>query len=225
MISSASNDNFKRWKSLLDRKGLKKHGQFLLFGEKVVAEAKKNHADLVLESLSQETLSKELFDELDIFGTKSEILVCRQPELPSWDESHKGKTLLLPLGDPSNLGALIRTACAFEIDQIVLLEEAAHPFLPRSVRSASGSLLSAPLLRGPSIKDLKAENIYALDLSGEAIHKISWPEDVTLLVGEEGPGLPDLNFKRVTIPQNSKVESLNAMAAATIALYKLVESS
>ena len=47
-----------------------------------------------------------------------------------------------------------------------------------------------------------------------------WPKDVRLLVGEEGPGLPPFSFgKRIAIPMTESVESLNAVAAASMALY------
>ena len=47
-----------------------------------------------------------------------------------------------------------------------------------------------------------------------------WPKDVRLLVGEEGPGLPPFSFgKRLAIPMTESVESLNAVAAASMALY------
>ena len=124
----------------------------------------------------------------------------------------------MPLGDPSNLGALIRSAEAFGVSKVVLLEEAAHPFHPKAMRAASGATLRIPLYRGPALKDLKVEMI-ALDLQGENIYEFQWPADFRFLVGEEGPGLAAAEVpRRVSIPMQKNAESLNAVVAASVAL-------
>ena len=212
MIESRQNDNFKRWSSLLTSKGIRKHGQFLLFGAKTVSEAQLNHADQIIETLRPEVMCKDLFSEIDIFGTHTDILVLKTPAIPTWSSPSSGSTVLLPLGDPANLGGAIRSACALGVENIVLLKEAANPFHPKSVRAASGTLLSMRLLSGPSIADLKTEeNWYGLDAGGEDISKISWRENPVLVVGEEGPGFPkDLNIQKIKIPMSENVESLNA---------------
>lgn len=228
MISSASNAQFKLWKSLLEPRGIKKNGLFLLFGEKVVNETLRNHREQVTELIEiEKTLSKELFRELDIFGTNSSIAVCRAPEFPRWREEKKreGLTLLCPLGDPSNLGALLRTACAFDVNSIVLLQEAASPLHPKALRASSGSIFSLPLYQGPSIHELDVPPLLALDAGGANLVEFHWPKDPLLLVGEEGPGIPsNLKCQKLSIPLQNGVESLNATVAAAIALFHFSSS-
>lgn len=236
-ISSKTNVKYKTWTSLLNSKGIKEEGKFLLFGKVVVENLLQNeHPDIEailftedykdLEKLNIKSfcLTKELFKELDIFGTSFPILVLRTPEIKKLEPfTPSGITLLLPIGDPSNLGATLRSAAAFGVDNIVLLKEAVNPFHPKSVRAASGNLFSFHFYSGPSVHDLQsyAKDIYALDKGGENIMTTQLSRDVFLLVGEEGPGIPDFNFKRLEIPIHESCESLNASVAISIALYEI----
>ena len=229
MINSGQNPTFKRWHSLLHSRGIKKHSQYLLFGRKVVEEAKNSFRSSIVESIAPgHDLSIELFRELDIFATKNEILVLSCPELPFWDGSPKSLTVLCPLGDPLNLGTLIRSARAFAVDEIVLLKEACSPFHPKSVRAASGALFRAPLRLGPSITELQpTQNSFGLDAAGAEIHDVVWPDKMSLLIGEEGPGIAALNkeaaakIQNISIPMSDSIESLNAATAASIAMFEV----
>lgn len=237
-ITSSTNAHYKRFLSLTKSKGLKDEGQFILSGQDLISEfLKKPHLEIVAEIMTsaqkplvkdQKTkhyqLSSELFDQLDVLGTHYNLLVIQIPAIPEWKKPTelKGLTLLAPLGDPTNLGALARSAEAFGAKQIVLLKEACHPFLPKAVKSSAGSILRIPLLKGPSIHDVDTwdlKNLVALDLHGENLSRFEWPKDVYLIVGEEGAGLPKMkSAKRLSIKTNG-VESLNATVAASIAMY------
>jgi len=232
-ITSASNGLFKKWISLTESKGLKKEGSFLLSGKNLVQEYFDNpllplESELFVEGMkpqsplkNQMRLSKSLFEEIDVLGTHSPILVLKQPEISEWkfEKKEKGLHLLLPIGDPSNLGAMVRSAEAFGVKNIILLKEASHPFLPKAVKASAGSITRVQLFRGPSIKDLSDPGIFALDLNGKKLPEMKWPTSCYLLVGEEGAGIPVLSkLQRISIP-TMKVESLNATVAASIALY------
>lgn len=238
-ITSGSNPNFKRWIGLLESKGIKKNGQFLLFGEKVIREAVLRHTERISEAIGlsprsdlprevkQHELSKELFQQLNPFAAGETVLVMDLPEIPRWKNPpvRKGLTVLCPLGDPANVGALIRSAAAFGADEFVLLKESAHPFHPKSVRSASGALFDIRFSQGPSIRELSGlENCYALDMKGQPISEVNWPARILLLVGEEGPGIGKLEgIQKVAIPMQAKAESLNASHAAAIALFTIYQ--
>ena len=82
-------------------------------------------------------------------------------------------------------------------------------------------MLHAKLLEGPSLHDLP-EELPLLALSSEVrnISDLVFPESFGLLVGMEGPGLPERWKKHaLAIPIHPQVESLNAATAAAIALY------
>ncbi len=233
-ISSADNGLFKELKSALEPKGIKKLGRFIVSGRKVVEEILaqgKLEVDFILAQEEMQlpsskerfiVLTKPLFQELDIFGTKSPLLALKTPKLSVWNQQDKavGLEVLCALGEPSNLGALLRSAAAFGASKVVLLKESATPFHPKSVRSASGQLMKVPIATGPSIKDLNGDGVFALDMRGEELSKFKWPKNARLLLGEEGPGVPELNgLKKLKIPMSNDVESLNASIAASIALY------
>lgn len=240
-ISSSTNNQFKIWKSLTTSKGIKEHRQFFLMGEKLVNEFLKSpppgfepdymifDSDITAKiDIKKTILSSELFKELDVLGTKSPLLVLSFKDFVEKDIQlePKGLELICPLGDPRNLGALVRSATAFSVREIILTKESTHPFLPQAVKASAGAVL---VTRFTTTK-LATNEIpigsgnYALALFGEIITKVKWPRDLRLWVGEEGPGLnlsadQKKNLKFVNIP-TSDVESLNAMVSTTIALWE-----
>ena len=265
-ISSLQNAHVKRWVSLQDARGIERFRQCLVFGKKVVQETLKRHPARCLELLHSAktlrtsgrdrvsfsipvhvatyTLSPTCFNHVDIFGTGCPILVCTALPLPCADieTPPRGLELLCPLGDPANVGALLRTAAAMGATQVVLLKESAHPYHPKSIRAASGATFDVPLTQGPSVRDLPGPSRHfeaqgnpsrlraslraspapwvTLHVEGEGMPGFQWPKNVRMLVGEEGPGLPPFSSgKRLAIPMTESVESLNAVTAASMALY------
>lgn len=245
VIRSPDNARFKLYRSLWIGRNVKKQGLSLLGGRRLVEEALRDFPELCeallysaegpppglrLPDSAPEALffAPELFRELDQSGAGAPLLALRTPELSEFlqSASRPGCVLLLPLGDPENLGAALRSAAAFPPAHIVLLKEAAHPYHPRALRAAAGQSLRLELSLGPSANELGEWAgdlpLFALDAAGEPIDLVSFPERFGLLVGEEGRGLPPgLAARRVAIPINPAVESLNATVAAAIALYAL----
>ncbi|MFM2044747.1 MAG: hypothetical protein RLY86_3323 [Pseudomonadota bacterium] len=239
-IDSPQNPRFKTWASLLEGRGIRKAGLFLLAGLKTVPEALARWPDRFSEILTDDperiagwtlppgvqpvVLAKPLFRELDMSGTRAPILVGKVPEFPAADLTAppRGLELVCALSDPSNLGALIRSAASFGAARLILLEEAANPFHPRATRAASNAVFALDLARGPRFADLGAPAgpVFALDAGGEDLASLDWPADLRLILGEEGQGVPPtLRVRRLTIPTTGTVESLNATVAASIALY------
>ena len=117
--------------------------------------------------------------------------------LTPWDPAREraGLTLFLPLGDPENLGAALRSAAAFSVERVVLLEEAAHPFHPRAIRAAAGACFDLALRSGPSLEALIEApppdlDLLVLDRDGEPLDSVPAAADRGLVVGEEGRGVP-----------------------------------
>jgi RNA methyltransferase, TrmH family len=165
-------------------------------------------------------LARDLFDQLDEFGTHSPLLVLPPPPIATFDAAAppSGLEVLVAAQDPANLGAILRSALAFGVRQVILLKECAHPFLPRVTRAAAGANFRTSLAAGPSIAAL-TQGAVALDLEGEPIDTFRFPQDCRLLLGEEGAGVPaTFRDKRVRIPIGTAAESLNVAVAAGIAL-------
>lgn len=238
-ITSASNELFKTWKTLDTAKSIRKAGMFFLMGEKLIQEFKNIkalqdkfpvQAELISEDLRPTGLAKDksvfklakgLFRELDFVGTHYNLLLLSLPEIPAFDsvKAPQGLELICPLGDPGNLGAVIRSALAFNASKVILTEEAAFPFTPKVVKASAGAVLQMPLARSGNLRSISGADIYALDMVGSDIANFKWPKDLRLMIGEEGPGLQEMKgVMRLKIDTGS-VESLNATVAASIALY------
>lgn len=241
MIESPHNETYRKFLSLTTSKGLKEEGLFLLSGEKLIREFLAQphleiEAEVIGPGLAPVTggtktvmISGALFKELDVLGTHFNILVLKQPVLPILADVDvktyhpKGIEMVVPLGDPGNMGALIRSAEAFAVPRVILTREAAHPFLPKAVKASAGSVLRVSLVRGPSLAAFPAACV-ALDMEGTSLDEFIWPADGFLVVGEEGPGFSAARFStRVRIPTTG-VESLNVVVAASIALSRLALS-
>jgi TrmH family RNA methyltransferase len=241
-INSRHNRDFQAFLRVLKGQGVKKQGLAFFSGHKQVREILAEfpeHCEGIILSTKQKmpegiptlnlqtySLAPELFREIDAFGTNHPVVVVRVPFFPTWDANAplKGCTLLIPFQDPSNVGAVIRSAAAFGVANLVVLKEAAHPFHYRSTRAAGSALFRIPMFEGPSILDLGSalSRTIALSPRGQDIRKFSFPESFCLLPGIEGPGLPPelRRLKSLAIPMEQGVESLNAALATGIALYE-----
>jgi 16S rRNA (guanine(527)-N(7))-methyltransferase RsmG len=241
-VTSEANPTFKLGRDLLTGRGIRKHGQALLAGPRPIAEVLARFPDRVAAWLTDTTgppppaaigpdrpwfrLADPLFRVLDTAGTHAPLLLVHVPELPEWSDDApwpEGCTLFVPFQDPENVGAVIRSAAAFEVARVVLLREAAHPFLPKAARAAGTALFQVPLLQGPSIRDLTAQQapLIALDADGDPIDATPLPDRFGLVPGVEGPGLPEhlRHGPRRRVPIAPGVESLNAATATAVALY------
>lgn len=239
-MESAQNPTYKDLKKLLSAKGMKKQNQALVSGTKQITDIIAQCRDKCLAWISWSEnqpppenlpgraawyrLAPELFDTIDVLGTRAPLLLVEIPGISPWQPGAGlplGCTLLVPFQDPENVGAVIRSAVAFGAENIVLLAEAAHPFHPRAIRASGGTVMHANLMQGPSIDDLPADlPVVALSGNGTPISEFAFPRSFVLLPGMEGPGLPKgLEKSAVSIPMSPKVESLNAAAATAIALY------
>ncbi|MGE0086698.1 MAG: 16S rRNA (guanine(527)-N(7))-methyltransferase RsmG [Desulfococcaceae bacterium] len=239
-IESEKNETYRVLVKILGGKGAKKAGKTLVSGSRQVndvlnslpaqCEAWITRGDLQAppsdcpEHLNWLQMAPELFRTLDIFGTDSPLLLVRTPEIEEWKAEQplpEGCTLFIPFQDPENVGAVIRSAVAFRVSGIVLLEGSASPFHPKAVRSSGGAVFHAKLFRGPSISELPANlPILPLSAEGKNIRDVKFPHRFGLLAGLEGPGIPEkYRSSALAVPIAPEVESLNAALATGIALY------
>lgn len=238
-ISSESNATYRRFLDLLSGRGVRKHGQAILAGKRIIDEVQEQFADHVLgwitdpkgpaptdPSWTWHRLAPSLFKTIDVAGARSPLLLVRTPEIPEWSDEAPwpdGCALFIPFQDPENVGAVIRSAAAFGVPRVVLLQEAAHPFHPKSSRAAGPALFQTELMRGPSARALKSAShpLISLDAGGDEIGERPFPKTFGLVIGLEGPGLPDhlRRGERRRIAMAPGVESLNAATAAAVALY------
>ncbi|MFO7784985.1 MAG: RsmG family class I SAM-dependent methyltransferase [Thermodesulfobacteriota bacterium] len=240
-VASEQNSRYKGLKKLLAGRGIKKAGQALLAGARPVEETL---GALPLRCLGWITsgeqlpppenappgmewlqLTDQLFQALDVFGTGGPLLLVEAPEPEPWSPQEgfpPGCTLLVPFQDPENTGTVIRSAAAFGVTQVILLSESANPFHPKALRASGGTALRVRLRQGPSLTALPPDlPVVALSADGQDMATAVFPPAFGLLAGMEGGGLPSLwRGRAVRIPMYPAVESLNAAAATTVALYE-----
>ena len=135
------------------------------------------------------------------------------------------------LQDPANVGAIIRTAAALNVDALWLTPESADVYNPKVVRASAGAVLSLPIFVTEHVGRLTAKGmvVFAAEAgSGDAIHLESIrtvPKRLVVAVGNESRGLSAQTVKqaacRFTIPLSRHVESLNVAASVAIALHYL----
>jgi tRNA G18 (ribose-2'-O)-methylase SpoU len=240
-ITSSNNTTFKGLLKLTRGRGITKYGKALFSGPKQVREVLRDFPDrcsgiicsehheipVLPESLEIPLyrLSSELFRRIDIYDSDHPVLLIRFDPLPRWTDApgSSGCTLCIPFQDPANVGALIRSAAAFGVSRLVILKEAAHPFLPKSIRVAGSSIFRVRMYKGPSLTSLRISNVPLIALSpeGKDIAAFRFPPSFCLVPGLEGPGLPP-HLRKATllsIPMEPGVESLNAALVTGIALY------
>ncbi|MBI5897502.1 MAG: 16S rRNA (guanine(527)-N(7))-methyltransferase RsmG [Desulfobacterales bacterium] len=240
-IASETNSRFKSLKKLLTGRGIKKEGQALLSGRRPVAEMLAAFPDRCLAwitpgdrpappaeapaAMQWLQLTDALFQSLNLFGTHGPLLCLAVPTIDPWSPAEgfpEGCSLLAPFQDPENIGAVIRSAAAFGVTQVILLSESAHPYHPKALRAAGGTTAHVRLRQGPALHELPPDlAILSLSADGRPMANVDFPAAFGLLVGMEGEGVPDTwRDKAMRIPMAPTVESLNAAAAAAVALYE-----
>lgn len=139
------------------------------------------------------------------------------------------------LRDPHNVGAIIRSACAFGVKKIIFPE---HNFPKESAvmnKSSSGMIENVDLYLVVNLNNLmlklKELGYWCIGLAGEgrdSVEKIREYKNIALIIGSEGDGIRDLVRKNcdllVRIEMDDDVESLNASVAASIALREVLLS-
>lgn len=134
--------------------------------------------------------------------------------------------------DPSNVGAVIRSAVAFGVTHIIVSSDTADVYNPKTVRSAMGSLFRVKLTSvsnmEATVRALRANGrrVLAAELSDKAIplSSLSLKKSDVVIIGNEGHGIAQELSKccdlGVYIPISKNTESLNAAVAAALFMWE-----
>ena len=133
--------------------------------------------------------------------------------------------------DPHNIGAILRSAAAFNASAVILADAHAPEETPALVKSSCGGIEIVPLIRVPNLaramETLKKNGFWILGLDGKAQKSISeekLPDKTAFVLGSEGDGLRRLTEENcdllIKLPISPKMESLNVSNAAAIALFE-----
>ncbi len=169
----------------------------------------------------------------DLESTRALAALAPVPAARLADLAGRRLVLLLDgLQDPSNVGAILRAAEAFDAGGVVLTAGTASPFAPKAFRASAGSALRVPVARNVlSTEAVEWVRSTGAALAGADAHGGEPPESLrglaplVLAIGSEGHGLsaPVVAAldRRVRVPVSWRVESLNAAVATGILLYAL----
>ena len=231
-ITSIHNDNVKYWVSLKNKKIRDKERKFIVEGDHLIEEARKNNLIEYIISCVDENadfyVTKEIMEKISDQKSISynAAVVKFIPE-----DSVNGNVIILDnLQDPGNLGTIIRSGVAFNIDTIVLSDDSVDLYNPKVVRSTEGMIFNLNIIRRnlegiiPVLKNL-GYKIVGTDVNeGIDVRNIS-KENVAIIIGNEGNGMSE-NVKEmcdefINIKINKSCESLNAGVAASIIMYEV----
>ena len=167
-----------------------------------------------------EDVSAELLAEVSALAhPPRSVAVFQREDLP---RGRRPVTLALwRVGDPGNVGTLLRAADAFGAG-IALSAGCADPTGPKAVRASMGSIFRVPLRR---FDEPAGTRVALVPSGGVPLSELQLDGDVVLVLGAEREGLsPEVLERceeRVSIPQPGDAESLNVAMAGAIALYEL----
>jgi tRNA G18 (ribose-2'-O)-methylase SpoU len=236
--------NFTRYSGLFITEGDKPTRQLLASGlgidSVLVAESYLPRIEpLVPPNVPLYVVPQSMVEQIVGFNFHRGVLGCgRRPEaisLSRFLEQQPERVTMVVCADvqgPDNLGVILRTCSALQIDGVLLGPKAGDPFTRRVVRVSMGLALKLPILQSRNLpQDLQLMRdqwgielaAAVLDDSAEPLDGATRPDRFALLFGNEGHGLQDevigLCQRRITIPMPPGVDSLNVSIAAGIFIY------
>ncbi len=235
-ITSKHNDLVKKIRKLSERKWRYAYGEYVAEGKRWVDDAKRlcpeNVAAVVCSDdapcdFADAVIDRTLFDSLsDTKNSQGVLAVMRMPA-PA-DRFASDHCLFLDrVRDPGNMGTVLRTACAAGYTDIVL-HDCVDVFNPKVVRSCMTGILGVRFHYDtpPSVLHEKGYTLVAAVLGGEDAFCARLPrQKICLVIGNEAEGIRDSIARqcdrRITIPMESSMESLNAAVSAGILMYTL----
>ncbi len=224
MITSRQNETLKLVRKLADRRWRDKLGMFVAEGEDVVEAALAAGTEAVELLVAGETVEPALLAEVSQLAHPPRVLgVYRRTDLPRGPLPEAGLALW-QVGDPGNVGTVLRTADAFGAF-VALSEGCADPTGPKAIRASAGAIFRVPIC---SFGEAPGRKIALVARGGEPLARLSLEGAVTFVLGSERGGVPEeiatVCCKRATIQTSDASESLNVAAAGAIALYERTRS-
>ena len=242
MISSLDNEKIKKLVKLQMKKYRDLYKEYVIEGEHLIEEALK--VGCILEVFVVEgyeynidspitVVSRSVMKKISTMDTPGNVIALCKKII----NKNIGKKILLldEIQDPGNLGTIIRSSVAFNIDTIILSENTVDLYNPKVLRATQGIYNFINIFSMDSksaIEDIKSRGIKLYGTSvinGVDVKSLSDEEKCSfcLIVGNEGNGVRDevleLCDKNLFIKMNENVESLNVGIATSIILYELGE--
>lgn len=253
MITSVQNNTIKDIKKLLGRaKDRKKANAFVIEGIRLVEEYQKTNF-LPEKILYSETLNERGLAIVSYYQAQSVTCLSVMPhvmaslsdtkspqgilavvpmQLQSPKETIRFALILDGIQDPGNMGTIIRTAKAANVDLVVTAPGCVDIFSPKVIRSTMGAIFNQPIVSysWDQIQTLiEKENLplyIATMEEGTSIYATDLSQKIALLIGGEANGATQeahqIAQRLLHIPMPGAMESLNASIATAIMLFEIV---
>ncbi len=238
IYTSIENEHIKEIKKLNNKKYRDLNGKFIIEGKHLVEEAIKNN--LVEEILLLEG-NYEKYDVKTNYVNEKVMKYITELDNPSKtigichrkNDKIQGNHILIldDIQDPGNLGTIIRSAVAFNIDTIILSKTGVDLYNSKVLRSTQGMIFNINIVVSDikeEILKLKSDNykIFTTNVEGgKLVKSIEKNQKFAIIIGNEGKGvskeIKELSDEYIYIEMNKKCESLNAAVATSIILYEL----
>jgi TrmH family RNA methyltransferase len=227
MIESPQNEKLKLVRKLRERKHREREGLFATEGEDLfeagLAAGAQPRFVLVAagSGLEGEEVDPKLLAEVASLGSGTRAIAVWSMR---WTESPTTPCFYLHgVGDPGNVGTIIRTVDAIIGNAVVLGPYCADAFSPKAVRASMGSLFSQPPTKA-DFESTPEPRVAFVPHGGEELDTLAGA--ATVCLGAERDGLPDEVLagceRKVTIPLRADgPDSLNVAAAAAIAAQRI----
>lgn len=239
-VEKLSNNKIKEIQKLHQKKYRDEFCLFIAEGEKALEEIASSDVEVIsIYSTKSANNNATLISESDMnkistTASACEILVVAKKKQVKLDEIKKAKKVLLldSVSDPGNLGTIIRSSAAFNVDAIILYGNCVELYSPKVIRSCTGNFFKTPIITVKTIDELiklfKNHIKVATALSKEnniSINDCSKLENYILMFGSEASGLsPELiklADKNIRLEMSKDVESLNLAVSVSIILYEI----
>ncbi len=256
-IVSGSNPLVKELRALTQKKIRQRRGEFLVEGIQPVLQAVQSGAPVrmlvVAPDLLTSALAREMLRAQERAGTR--IAQVTRAVFESFAErenpsglaaivkiTHRGLdalrvdadalfVALFQIGNPGNLGSILRTADAVNVRGVILIGAATDPYAPAAVKASRGALFTVPLVQMEDAQEFldwgAMQGVRIVTTSDQAAQDL-WRADLrlpcALLFGNEGEGLPEDVLRAgsaVRLPMQGQVDSLNLAVAASVLMYEV----
>ena len=168
----------------------------------------------------------------NVLDAKDSCLIIAEFAKPESElAENSNHIVLVNPSDAGNLGTIMRTAAAFNFNNIAIIEPAVDPYNPKTIRASMGAIFHLNVKKYENFAKYREKypNIplfaFILDKNAQKIDEIEHDsQNIALIFGNEAAGLPkefSTIAKPIFIPQSENVDSLNLSIAAGIAMYLL----
>ena len=203
----------------------------ILFLPEIISEKETHNLSRTAELIE---ISKEVYQKLAYRDTTEGILAVAKSKSLQLSDLKLSKNPLILVAEapekPGNIGALLRTADAANLDAVIIANPKSDLYNPNIVRSSVGCLFTNQIATGTTteiiafLKERKIDIYCATLQNSTSYHTQDYTNPTALVVGTEATGLTqewrDAATQNIIIPMQGEIDSMNVSVAAAILIFE-----